>query len=198
MFDHTCPGCGERRGLRCDVCRSALLAAPLVDGPPGVPSGPAFDGVVKRLVVGLKYRRQRMVVPLLVDALMRTVAALPHGEHITVVTWAPTTARRRRRRGADQAELLARALARRLGVRCRPLLRKVEGPSQTGQGRAARLHSPCFVAHPLARRAHVLLVDDVVTTGATLAAAAGALRAAGAASVQPLAVAVTPSHVGVR
>ena len=110
-----------------------------------------------------------------------------------VVTWAPTAPGRRRARGYDQAEVLARAVGRSLGVPVRGLLRRTDraGP-QTGRRRAERLaRAPTFVA---TRRVpdRVVVVDDVVTTGATLQAAASALVAGGAHSVRAVAAAATP------
>jgi predicted amidophosphoribosyltransferase len=105
----------------------------------------------------------------------------------------PGMASRRRRRGFDHAELLARALARRTGL---PLLAPLEragpGHRQVGRTRADRLRDPPrfrALEHPHLR---VLLVDDVVTTGATLGACARALRQAGWACDAAVAYARTP------
>ena len=129
----------------------------------------------------------------MVRALARAMARRVRHERVDVVTWAPTSARRRRRRGYDQAELLARAVAWRLGVPCRRLLRRVDDPRgpQTGRTRAERLAGPTFVARRRVRGV-VLVVDDVVTTGATLRAAETALLAGGARSVRSIAAAATP------
>ena len=98
---------------------------------------------------------------------------------------------RRRARGYDQSELLARAVARRLAVPARPLLRRRPGRPQTGLDRAGRSAGPGYDAlRPATGR--VLLVDDVSTTGATLRAAVDALRCAGAVDVAAAVVARTP------
>ena len=110
----------------------------------------------------------------------------------TVVTWAPTTPERRAERGFDQAELVARHLAAMLGLPVRRLLRRTSSGHQTGSPRTVRLGGPVFVARP-AQGLHVVVVDDVVTTGATFAAAIDALGRAGAAWVECVAVARTPS-----
>jgi predicted amidophosphoribosyltransferase len=113
------------------------------------------------------------------------------GARFDVVTWAPTSRARRHDRGFDPAELLARAVARRLRARGVGTLDRRPGPPQTGLAADARRRGPRYVA----RRGvpgRVLLVDDVATTGATLAAAASALRAAGAREVLALTAARTP------
>ena len=95
----------------------------------------------------------------------------------TVVTWAPTSRSRARRRGGDQAEVLARAVAGAAGLRCgRLLVRRWGSGAQHGRS-AAQRSAVRFVARSRVG-ASVLVVDDVVTTGATMAAAAAALRAA--------------------
>lgn len=114
-----------------------------------------------------------------------------------IITWAPLSRKRLRRRGYDQARLLAEELSARLGVPCAPLLKKCrDNPPQSGAGgpearraNVAGVYAAVDGAKLKGRR--VLLVDDIITTGATLSACAGALRAAGAEAVCACAVART-------
>jgi predicted amidophosphoribosyltransferase len=153
----------------------------------------AYDGPGRALVARLKYRNERAALGRLAAAL---AGAAPGGAG--VLTWVPTSAARRRQRGFDQAELLARAVGRRLGLRCRPLLRRRPGPAQTGRSRAERRAAPPTFTARRPTTGTVLLVDDVVTTGATASAAARALRAAGADRVVLLAAARTPPPWAIR
>jgi predicted amidophosphoribosyltransferase len=149
----------------------------------------AYAGPGRELLARLKYRNARGAVPWLTAAM----AAVVDRDGLTAVTWVPTTTRRRRGRGFDQAELLARALARRLGLPCVRLLRRHPGPPQTGRPVAERRTGPRLEAVPTrVVPVAVLVVDDVVTSGATLSAAALALRGAGARRVDAVTAASTP------
>jgi ComF family protein len=151
----------------------------------------AYEGHGARIVQALKYRDGRRLVAPLADQLALRWAEVSPAAPGLVVTWVPTSGRRRRDRGFDQSELLARALARRLGANARPLLRRRPGPAQTGLDRAARQASAGYrtTARP---GGPVLLLDDVCTTGSTLRAAAAALAASGDAPIGHLVLARTP------
>jgi ComF family protein len=137
------------------------------------------------LIVALKFRHRHSAAAALATHMVRRLRITD----VDVVTWAPTSARRVRRRGYDQAEVIARAVARQLGVPCRRLLYRSHGAPQTGKSRQERLVGPAFRARSPRDGLVVLVVDDVVTTGATLRTAGDALRAAGVARVELVAAA---------
>jgi predicted amidophosphoribosyltransferase len=155
--------------------------------PHGVVAAFPFDGVARELIVALKFRHRRGAAAVLATQMVRRLD-LPR---VDVVTWAPTSNRRVRRRGYDQAEVIARAVATQLGVPCIRLLYRAHGTPQTGKSRSERLVGPAFRARRPRKGLAVLVVDDVVTTGATLFTAADALLAAGVARVELAAVAST-------
>ena len=186
----TCPVCGARGGAPCPTCLDALRPAPALPPPPGVDDCRAllaYEGTARELVARMKYRNHRAALP----GTAAAAATLVDPHEVDLVTFAPTTAARRRARGYDQSELIARIVARRLGRPCRRLLRRVGGPAQTGRSAAERWSGPTFVTARVPQ-GRVLLVDDVVTTGATAAAGAAALRLAGADTIVVLALARTP------
>jgi predicted amidophosphoribosyltransferase len=148
----------------------------------------AYVGAGRELLARLKYRNQRSCVRWVASAM---AGVLPSGLVVDAVTWAPTSPRRRRRRGFDQAELLARALGRETGLPVVCLLNRVDAAGQTGRSRSQRYCAPAFSPRRSPQSA-VLVVDDVVTTGATLQAAASALIRAGCGHVEAVVAGATP------
>ena len=146
------------------------------------------EGHIRELVLGLKYGRKRLNASVLADIIIGSINWSDFS--VDVVTWAPTTTSHQHERGMDHAELIARHVGVMLALPTKRLLRRVNTVSQTGLDRDDRLISPEFVARPLGRQRNVLIIDDVVTTGATFRAAMRALVAVGALSV----VCVAPSR----
>ena len=189
LLPKRCAACGTAGRSPCDQCRTELRPAPALPAPSQVDRCAAlldYAGAGREVVARLKYRNARSSLAYLAAGM----AALVDAATVDVVTWVPTTAERRRHRGFDQSELLARAVARRLKLPCRALLRRLPGPAQTGRPLVERRRGPPFEARGTAAGQRVLLVDDVVTTGATVTAAARTLRAAtGGGASQVLVVA---------
>lgn len=131
-------------------------------------------------VLDLKYRAD---TPRARDLAHEMNHSLLHAHSFDAVTWIPTTDRRRRHRGFDQAELIARHLASLRGASAKKLLRRPGNSHQSGMSREVRLLRPQFIAHPGCEGLVVLVVDDVTTTGATFREAARALLHVGASGV---------------
>ncbi len=195
IFVERCAGCGTRGPVLCRPCRFALVGR-ASSSPPGVLAAVAFTGRPRDVLLGLKYGNCRPVARHLGGLLVnRLVAAgVRAGVDVDIVTWAPTSRRRRHHRGFDQAELIARAVARQLGLPCRRLLEREGNDPQTGRSRADRLSNPAFRAAPSVTGRRVLVIDDVATTGATLRQASSVLDDMGASSVICAAVAATPGR----
>lgn len=195
-FPEVCGACGAPGPSPCARCARRLRPAPALPPPAGLDALAAllrYDDTARRLIGAVKFSRARAsVVPLASAA----AGLVEQGDGAPrLVTWAPTTARRRRERGFDQAELVARVVGSRLGLQVRGTLRRRGDAHQTGRSRAERLVGP-QVGAVAAVPPSVLVVDDVCTTGATLSAAAAALRAAGATRVDGLVLARTPPRSG--
>lgn len=212
LFPSRCAVCLALGASPCAPCRAGFGPALPAEPPPGldgVVALYAYRGGVRALLGALKYRNNRACLRW---AAVELADAWQRQDLRGVLTWAPTNPGRARRRGFDQSALLARALARELRRRGepvvhRPLLRRLPGPTMTGLAARERRDRVRFQARspgagrsgdPLGRPfpPSVVVLDDVITTGATLGAAAAALRAAGAVQVVGLAVARTPAPAG--
>jgi predicted amidophosphoribosyltransferase len=183
-----CAACGRAcraEAVVCTRCSRRLAAAePLSGGgPPGLDrawSSAPHEGVARDLVAALKFRRLLPVAELIADRVAWLApAALLSGTVVPV----PTAPIRSFARGFDPATEIANALAARTGLPVCACLRRRGTRRQRGRRRAERVgHPPLVEARDGVPRS-VVLVDDVLTTGATLSSCARALRSAGAVRV---------------
>jgi predicted amidophosphoribosyltransferase len=205
-----CAGCGRGAWPFCEPCHAALLSVTPpwcvrcgrpterdVDGcawcpPPPVSVARAafvFRGPARSAVLRLKFGGWRTIAEALAAAM---VAADPCSAP-DAICWVPTSPRRRARRGYDQAAALAAAVGRRLGAPVRPLLVRASDPGPQARRGGAERRAAMVRAFRIAPRASrapmpagVLLVDDVLTTGASASACAHVLIEAGARDVDLL------------
>lgn len=186
-----CAGCDSPGAWLCVDCRDAC--EPVIRG--RLHASSIYGGAIARAIHRFKYQGERaLAVELGALVAARVAADLARGRLLDVVVPAVLHEQRARERGYDQARLLAAVVAERCGLPLRAPLRRVR-PSrpQVELDRAARAENVrgAFVAESGSLRGlRVALVDDVATTGATLSAASGALRAAGARDVRMYVVAL--------
>jgi len=152
-----------------------------------------FEGTVRQAVHELKYRNVRAIGPLLASYIAPVLREAAYAPDLIVPV--PMHPRRKRRRGYNQADILARSVGKLVSVEARTdvVQRSRDGASQLESGTSARrrsnVHGAFACANRLVSGKRVLLVDDVCTTGATIEACATALRSAGAAEVAAVTVA---------
>ena len=153
----------------------------------------AYKDLAADLVQALKFEQKRATARAMAELLDER---LPYFESAPLVTFVPTAPHRRRERGFDQAELIAKELAKLRGWHIATLLKRQKKVRQLGANRAirrAQLKGAFRPTHQwLIKDNHILLVDDVVTTGATIEACAKTLLKAGAKQVDAAVFAYTP------
>ncbi len=193
-----CARCGHPTDRPASACTACAGADPRPGAPDATLAAADYAPPLDRVVTALKFGRQLALARPLGELLAaRWLGALP-AIPLDILVPVPLAERRLAQRGFNQSLEMARAmsasLARPLPVVHGRLLRVRDTPPQSELGlaeRRANLHG-CFACAGRLDGMRVGLVDDVMTSGSTLAEAARALRAAGAASVVAIVVARTP------
>jgi ComF family protein len=201
---HACLNCGSEGGLLCEWCFSdcfppvpprcykcyaatsdSAVCAKCCHKTPlkRVWVRTDYDGLARQLVHAFKFERMQATGTIIAEYLQTTI---PYMQNAMIVP-IPTASSRLRQRGYDHAKLIAKELSRKTGLPRSALLARHGQTRQVGTKRAERLQQTqgAFrLSKPkLIKDAHILLVDDVVTTGATLEEAARTLKRAGAKTV---------------
>lgn len=206
LLPPTCAACGAGGWPLCGSCteRVAVITAPWCeacgrpweeplpscsDCPPRVIDEARapflYEGPISQAIRGMKFSGWHALGTHLAAAMAEVADELLPAD---AVTWVPLSRRRLRRRGFDQAEVLARALAKPLDLRVQRLLmraRDTRAQARKGGAERRRALEGAFETEE-DPPGTVLLVDDVLTTGATAAACARALKRAGATRVSVL------------
>ena len=215
LFPQRCIGCGKEGDLICSSCHSSLprVMPPLCPrcGRPqpsgilcsscvswraeidGIRSPFRFDGVMRQAIHQLKYRNLRTLAAPLAQLLEDYLSTNPIPGEVLVPV--PLHRKRLRERGYNQSSLLARELGKltSLPVENEYLIRQRHAPPQartlTVKERQSNVADAFVSCDQRLKDKQVLLIDDVSTSGATLDACAGALKAAGVTSVWGLVLA---------
>jgi predicted amidophosphoribosyltransferase len=188
-----CGICGDDCGSAepiCTACAQAIAASPAqpftIPGADRAWAATTYDGAPRRLVAALKFAQR---LPLAEVAACAIAARAGPGGLAGTLVPVPADPWRRRIRGFDPATELAGALSRRLDLPLSRCLSRRHAPRQVGKARAQRLAARPKLRVEQPPPSAAILLDDVVTTGATLAACARALRSAGCTNLLAVAFA---------
>ena len=192
LLESECVVCGVSANGVCGDCVAKLEPAAV---PPLLAINDAtvlcaYSGVGAELVTAIKFHNRRLALTPLCDAL---APSLP--QNFDAIVSVPANPVRRRERGFDVPELIARRLSRRLKVPVIEPLTRVDDGSQHDRSREERSDVEFRAEQGVPER--ILLVDDVITTGATAISCAITLGLAGARSTHFVALAATPPPIAV-
>ena len=183
FFPRKCPFCGRVAGreLLCEACKASLPRCDKVrTGTFGECAAPLYyEGRVRDALLAFKFKR-RIEDLNAYGVLMAEKAAEVYADRFDAVTWVPVSKQRLKKRGFDQSRMLCASLCVDWHTEPQETLRKVrDNPAQSGIGDPDAIAGKRF-----------LLIDDIITTGATLTECVRVLKAAGAADVVCLTLAM--------
>lgn len=195
VLPRSCIGCGRAGRAWCDGCRPAGLVR--VDGGalPVLAAG-EYAGAVRAALIAYKERNRRDLARPLGELLARAIGSGPEsGPGSLVLVPVPSTPEAARARGGDHVARLARVAGRRVGAGVVGALRLgrpvYDSAGLSRSDRARNVHRAMVAAAPARSQRNAVIVDDIVTTGATLREATRALEAAGWAVCAGAVVAAT-------
>jgi ComF family protein len=172
----TCYRCNKLSplGKTCTTCRGSSQLF-------GVTVASYYDGAIKELILAFKFNRAHSAATIGASILAPKLTSADYD----IVTSVPSAPGRYRERGFNQSALLAAALAKQLRLPYSSLLGRLHHGEQIGAGRRDRIEQIKGAFYPVGKFANqrILIVDDVLTTGATLAECALTLKSAGAKRV---------------
>lgn len=203
FFPRRCPFCGRvaGRALLCPKCETDLPRCDRVrTGAFGECAAPLYyEGSVRDAILAFKFKG-RIEHLNCFGALMAEKAAEVYADRFDAVTWVPVSKKRLKKRGFDQARMLCASLCVDWHIDPQETLRKTgDNPPQSGiddpatrRANVLDMYEPVSPENIAGKR--FLLIDDIVTTGATLAECVRVLKAAGAADVVCLTLAMARDH----
>ncbi|MDP4038443.1 MAG: ComF family protein [bacterium] len=167
-------------GKTCTACKRKSKLS-------GVTIGYRLDGEIKKLIYQLKYFGRRDIARLLAKKLVEKIDV----SSFDLITFVPSDGKRLRQRGYNQAKILARGIAGQTDLPLKETLLRVKHTPQVGAGRAKRLKlvENNFIPCAKVKNLKILIVDDVLTTGATINECAKVLKNEGAKNIWGLVVA---------
>jgi len=188
IFPRICLGCGKEGKYICEKCELFLSETPSLFGQGGLEelvSVWEYDGLIKDIILKIKYYGAFEAINELVKKAFKI--RKPYLPEDTIITFVPMFKKKEKRRGFNQAEIIARKVGEMTGSKVLPLLEKIKDtPSQTKLDKVERLTN---IKGSFRRKegticgSNVLLVDDVWTSGATMRECTRVLKKSGAKRV---------------
>lgn len=193
VYPPRCPFCGKLVSRKCTgACPACEPRLPVAAAPMqeqhfanliAVLSPLYYDGIARESLLRYKFSGKSSYCRAYAQIIAKTVDL--HKYSCDYITWVPLSGKRYASRGYNQSKLLAEELSRLTGIKCGPLLKKVKNnPAQSGTSSAEERKKNVKGVYRLAGSPGkhgniIMLVDDIVTTGATLSECAGVLREGG-------------------